>query len=65
MPALAYRLSLYEHLEGLPAGLTGEILNGQLYTQPRPAGPHGHLESMLAGAETTAFMPSKTAPLIL
>ncbi|TNF57108.1 MAG: Uma2 family endonuclease, partial [Gammaproteobacteria bacterium] len=42
MPALAYRLSLYEQLEGLPPGLTGEILNGQLYTQPRPSGPHGH-----------------------
>jgi Uma2 family endonuclease len=32
--------SLYEQLEALPEGLTGEILNGLLYTQPRPAGPH-------------------------
>jgi len=32
--------SLYEQLLGLPEGLTGEILNGQLHTQPRPAGPH-------------------------
>ncbi|WP_295414098.1 hypothetical protein [uncultured Thiodictyon sp.] len=32
--------SLYELLEALPEGLTGEILNGQLYTQPRPSGPH-------------------------
>ena len=30
----------YERLEALPEGLTGEILNGQLYTQPRPSGPH-------------------------
>ena len=31
--------SLYEQLEALPEGLTGEILNGQRYTQPRPSGP--------------------------
>jgi Uma2 family endonuclease len=34
------RPSLYEQLEALPEGLTGEILNGQLYTQPRPAARH-------------------------
>ena len=34
------RPSLYEQLEALRAGLTGEILDGQLYTQPRPAWPH-------------------------
>lgn len=41
MPSLAYRLTLYERLAALPEGLTGEILNGQLHTQPRPSGPHG------------------------
>lgn len=40
MPSLAYRLTLYERLAALPEGLTGEILNGQLHTQPRPSGPH-------------------------
>jgi Uma2 family endonuclease len=39
--------TLYEQLEGLPEGLTGEILNGQLHTQPRPAGPHARAESEL------------------
>jgi len=34
------KLTLYEYLEGLPEGMTGEILNGQLYTQPRPSGRH-------------------------
>jgi len=34
------RPSPYEQLEALPEGLTGEILDGQLYTQPRPAWPH-------------------------
>jgi Uma2 family endonuclease len=43
----AYKPTLYEQLEALPEGLTGEILNGQLHTQPRPAGPHAKTESEL------------------
>jgi Uma2 family endonuclease len=39
--------SLYETLLALPENLVGEILNGELYTQPRPAGPHGLAESGL------------------
>ena len=31
---------LYTQLETLPENLTGEIINGRLYAQPRPAGPH-------------------------
>lgn len=38
----------YELLEVLPEGLTGEVLNGQLYTQPRPSGPHGRVSFKLA-----------------
>ena len=41
------RPSLYEQLESLPAGLTGEILNGRLYAHPRPSGPHGLAGSAL------------------
>jgi Uma2 family endonuclease len=44
------RPTLYDQLEALPEGLTGEILNGQLYTQPRPSGRHG-LASSVLGAE--------------
>ena len=44
----ALQPALYELLEALPAGLTGEILNGQLYTQPRPSGPHGRASFKLA-----------------
>jgi Uma2 family endonuclease len=43
----AETLSLYGRLEALPEGLTGEILNGQLHTHPRPAGPHALAESNL------------------
>lgn len=32
--------TLYEALACLPEGLTGEIIHGQLHTQPRPRGPH-------------------------
>jgi Uma2 family endonuclease len=45
---LAYNPTLYQQLEALPEGLTGEILNGQLHTQPRPAGPHALAEAGLA-----------------
>lgn len=46
--SLAHVATLYEQLQALPEGLTGEILNGQIHTQPRPSGPHGYAESMLA-----------------
>lgn len=39
--------TLYKWPEDLPEGLTGEILDGQLHTQPRPAGPHTLVESNL------------------
>ena len=39
--------SLYEKLLALPEGLTGEIINRQLRTQPRPAWPHGLAGSRL------------------
>ncbi len=44
---LAKSESLYERLIALPEGLTGEILNGQLNTQPRPAAPHARVEAVL------------------
>jgi len=39
-PDRAYSPTLYESLETLPEGMTGEILNGQLHAQPRPSWPH-------------------------
>jgi len=40
---------LYVKLCALPEGLTGEIINGRLYTEPRPAGPHIWVGSALQG----------------
>jgi len=37
----------YAELCALPEHLTGEILNGVLHTQPRPAGPHALAASAL------------------
>ncbi len=43
----AENYSLYDQLMALPETLTGEILNGQLHTQPRPSGPHGRATACL------------------
>jgi len=40
--------TLYQQLAALPEGLTGEILNGQLHTQPRPTWSHARASSLLA-----------------
>ena len=39
--------SLYEQLLALPEHVAGEILNGELYAMPRPAGRHGLAASAL------------------
>jgi len=53
MSQAAYIRSLYAAIETLPDGMVGEIINGQLYTQPRPAGPHALTVSNL-GADLIA-----------
>ena len=37
---MAIQPTLYQQLETLPPNMTGEIINGRLYAQPRPASPH-------------------------
>lgn len=44
---IAAKFNLYDQLLVLPETLTGEILNGQLHTQPRPSGPHAITGSSL------------------
>ena len=38
---------LYRQLEALPENQAGEIINGSLHANPRPAGPHGRAASAL------------------
>ena len=39
--------TLYDAIERLPEGVVGEIIDGQLHTHPRPAGPHINAEALL------------------
>lgn len=45
---VALKPSPYQQLLALPKNLVGEVINGRLYTQPRPTGPHAVAESGLA-----------------
>uniref|UniRef100_UPI0025E9D1B3 Uma2 family endonuclease n=1 Tax=uncultured Thiodictyon sp. TaxID=1846217 RepID=UPI0025E9D1B3 len=54
--------TLYEQLEALPEGLTGEILDGQLYTQPRPSGPHVLASSSLGDELVGPFQKGRGGP---
>jgi len=56
------RPSLYEQLEALPDGLIGEILDGQLHTQPRPTGPHAYAASMLGADLAQPFDKGRGGP---
>jgi hypothetical protein len=54
--------TIYEQLAALPEGLTGEILNGQLHTQPRPNLEHGYTETSLAGELVNPFQRGRGGP---
>ncbi|MCB2263362.1 MAG: Uma2 family endonuclease [Candidatus Thiosymbion ectosymbiont of Robbea hypermnestra] len=54
--------TLYESLEALPEGLTGEILNGQLYAHPRPSLSHINVGSALGGKLHNPFQNGNGGP---
>lgn len=54
--------SCYEELISLPDNLVGEIIGGELYTQPRPSGPHGLAESALNIEIGTPFHKGRGGP---
>jgi Uma2 family endonuclease len=56
------RPSLYEQLESLPEGLTGEILDGQLYAHPRPSAPHALAASSLGDELVSPFQKGRGGP---
>lgn len=49
MKASIHSSDLYAQLAALPATMTGEIINGRLYAQPRPASSHALAGSGLGG----------------
>jgi Uma2 family endonuclease len=60
--ALAESLDVYAQLEALPENLTGEIIDGQLYVQPRPAGPHAISGSALTGELYNPYHKGRGGP---
>jgi len=54
--------TLYQQLEALPEGITGEILDGGLYTQPRPSGRHGTAETGLGSSLFNPFHLGRGGP---
>lgn len=54
--------SIYARLAALPENLVGEILDGELHTQPRPAGPHSRAETMVATEVAGPFDRGRGGP---
>lgn len=49
------RGATYEDLLNVPENLVAELIDGELYTWPRPAGPHARAGSILGGRLTRAY----------
>jgi Uma2 family endonuclease len=58
----ACNYSLYEQILDLPETLTGEILDGQIHTQPRPSGPHAIAGSSLGDELVGPFQKGRGGP---
>jgi Uma2 family endonuclease len=62
MTSLAKARATYADIEALPKNLTGEIINGDLYVSPRPAGPHATAASVLIMDIGSAFHRGRGGP---
>ena len=52
----------YADLEALPANTVGELIHGELYVSPRPAGPHTVAASVLGGELMGPFHVGRGGP---
>lgn len=59
MSHFVYRPAVYEDLFDLPDHVIGEILHGQLITQPRPAPKHARSASIIGGEVMGPFDQGK------
>jgi Uma2 family endonuclease len=55
MAELAKKKAVYEDLYNIPAGMTGEIINGELIATPRPSRKHGFCATALGAAVTVPY----------
>lgn len=62
MPNVAHLQALYEAIEALPDGVVGELINGQLYTRPRPSGLHALAASNLGADLVNPFSRGRGGP---
>src|SRR5580658_6568613 len=58
----AKRRATYEDVLALPENVVGEIIDGALYTQSRPASPHAVAASLLGGELTGPFHRGRGGP---
>ncbi len=54
--------TLYDELAALPETFVGEIIDGELYKQPRPTGPHALSASALGGELYGLFPKGRGGP---
>ncbi len=62
MTATAFKFATYEDLFDLPENLVGEIIHGQLITQPRPAPRHALASSSMGGELISPFHKGRGGP---
>jgi Uma2 family endonuclease len=58
----AFRRATYEDLLEVPDNLVAEIIDGQLYTSPRPSPRHAQASSTLGGDLTVSFSRRTSGP---
>jgi len=62
MSSLAATQKPYDRLMALPDNWVGEIIGGQIYTQPRPAGPHAVAYTSLAAEIHLPYQRGRGGP---
>ena len=62
MTELALHRATYEDLLNVPDNLVGELIDGELYTSPRPAPRHANVTSMLGGDLNARFQRGRGGP---
>jgi len=62
MTARVHADATYEDLERLPENEVGELINGELYASPRPAGPHAVAASGIAFSLGPTFQFGRGGP---